>query len=128
MASKLWYIGQGTGKYSSSGAKESTIQSNIIKAISRAFPGAIINKNHAGGQYVRSGVPDLYIGLQGVSVWLEVKRPGGDTTKTQYLFMQKLINQCIPVGVVDNSQDAVDTIKDALRRDGKKVEKVLKKG
>lgn len=117
--SKLGYVGNGTGKYSSRGLSESQIQTKIISTLQKNFPGIVVLKIH-GGVYQKAGIPDLYVAYQGVSLWLEVKRPESDTTPLQHKLMSRLLSHGVFVATVDSPQDAVAALTEALYKISKR--------
>ena len=66
---------------------ESTITTSIKKAASAA--GWWVMKIHGGPQQL-AGVPDLLCIREGVTVWLEVKRPGCKPTPLQLVRMAEI--------------------------------------
>ena len=60
---------------------EKTIVNSILKAL-RALPRCKALKMH-GNQYTEKGTPDIIGCINGQAFALEVKRPGGKTTKIQ---------------------------------------------
>ena len=111
--SKLWDTGKGTGRYSVKGVKESTLVNNMKKAVLQKYPDAVILKFH-GSLYTASGVPDLIINVDRTTIYVEVKRPGGDTTPLQQVFLFNLRKIHVPCAVVDNILDLMETIQNAL--------------
>jgi hypothetical protein len=92
---------------------EEKIVSKSVKAIRKAYPDAFVFKVH-GGMYQRSGVPDLYIGVGGKSIWIEMKRPGADTTELQKFTMEQLKRQGIPCGTAESPERVLEIIKIVL--------------
>lgn len=108
----LFQVGEGTGKYrplSDNTPTESKIVSKTVDALRKTFPDIIVIKTH-GGAYQRAGIPDLYIAYQGISLWIEMKRPGADTTALQKDFLLKLIRQGVKAGTADSVDTAVNMV------------------
>jgi hypothetical protein len=115
----LWDIGTGSGNYAhSTGVKESVIVDKMIKALEKKYPKAVIWKIHGGG-YQRAGMPDIYIQIQGKAVWVEAKRPEGDTTALQHRALQMLSTAGAYVGVATSTQEILTLIEDVLRTSNK---------
>lgn len=111
MAYGLWETGEGTGKYSkdTSQPSETAIVNATVKAIKVYHKDAVVVKIHGGG-YQKAGIPDLYIAVDGISLWVEMKRNGSDTTATQKRFLEKLIVNDIPCGTAESPQRVLDMI------------------
>jgi hypothetical protein len=112
----LYKFGDGTGKYvpeSTSIPLESTVQMKIVNAIKKAYPHAVLVK-FSGGEYQRAGVPDLYVAVDGMSVWIEVKRPGADTTLLQKKFLEKLFLNGVFCGTAECPETALGIIKTCI--------------
>lgn len=112
----LWETGDGTGEYRPSSKNvptESVIITKAIKLIAKEFPHAFVFKVH-GGLYQRSGIPDLYVGIEGKSIWIEMKRPGADTTALQKHKMEQLIAQRIFCGTAESPERVIEIIKKVL--------------
>ena len=105
----LFKFGGGTGKYvpeSTSTPLESKIQLKIIDAIKKEFPGAVVIKL-SGGEYQRAGIPDVYVAVNGVDIWIEIKRPGADTTMLQKKFLEKLHKNGVFCGTAESPETAM---------------------
>lgn len=114
----LGETGNGTGNYtpvSSDIPTEKVIQRKIVRAIEREYRKEVMVVKIHGGGYQRAGIPDLYVAVKGVSIWIEVKRRGADTTKLQQRFLKKLINQGVLCGTACDVKTALNLIKDALK-------------
>ena len=112
----LFKFGGGTGKYvpeSTSTPLESKIQLKIIDAIKKEFPGAVVIKL-SGGEYQRAGIPDLYVAVNGVDVWIEIKRPGADTTMLQKKFLERLYYNGINCGTAESPETALKIVKECV--------------
>ena len=82
----LWEFGEGTGNYrpeSPTTRKENDILKSAIKHVKARFDKSMVILKMHGSGYQRSGIPDLYIQLNGIPIWVEFKRPGADTTALQ---------------------------------------------
>ena len=110
----LWDVGEGTGKYVPSKIKEATIVDNMIKAIRKKYEDVVVLKIH-GGMYQRSGIPDIYIQLKSRPIWVEVKRPGGDTTALQHYKLKQLKKAGAYVGTATSTEEMLDLIEDVLK-------------
>ena len=116
----LWQFGRGTGNYHPYsgfyGAKENAITTKTIKAIKETFKhdNVFVRKVHGGG-YQRSGLPDLYVHVRGIAVWIEMKRPGADTTALQKEVLEELKAAGAYCGTASSPAQAVGLIRDALR-------------
>lgn len=102
----MWEYGGGTGKYTPTSPNtptESAITRNALRAVEKAYPSAFVVKVH-GGQYQSSGLPDVYIMLNGMSIWVEMKRPGADTTKLQQSKLEKLAKAGAYCGTAENTE------------------------
>lgn len=111
----LWKTGGGTGNYASTNktVKESDITNKAIKLIKATYPSAVVIKIH-GGTYQRAGIPDLYIAVSGVSIWIEMKRPGADTTALQKQLLDKLKSIGVPCGIAESPDRVIEIIEKAL--------------
>lgn len=92
---------------------ETVITTKTVKALTKEFPYAFIRKIH-GGDYQRAGLPDIYISLCGRTVWIEMKRPGADTTALQKKTMIALANTGAFCGTAESPERAIQLIKDVL--------------
>lgn len=116
MSYGLWKFGGGTGNYApskNSKETETSITNKSIKAIKEHYPEAFVLKVH-GGTYQRSGIPDLYIAINKHSIWIEMKRPGADTTALQKNKLEQLKKVGVYCGTADSPQTVLEIIKDAL--------------
>ena len=113
--SKLGETGKGSGTYSYLGTKVSVIVRNICNNIKKKYPYGVLMNLH-GGLFQRSGLPDLAFTYMGFTLWLEVKRPGGDTTPLQKVTLDKLKENGGFVAVVDSVEEAIDTIEEVIKR------------
>ncbi len=68
---------------------EKAIVTKIIKWLRDR--GGYVIKYH-GGPYARVGAPDVIAAFKGRFVGIEVKRPGGKTTKLQEINLQEIRN------------------------------------
>lgn len=112
----LGCFGDGTGVYRPQTTKEPTeslITTGAIKLITKEFPTAFVMKVHGGG-YQRAGIPDLYILHQGRSIWIEMKRPGADTTALQRKKLKELEAAGAFCGTAESPERAVQIVKDVL--------------
>jgi len=103
----LGEYGNGTGAYSkdSTQPSETSIVNATIKAIRDKFPDSVVVKIHGGG-FQKAGVPDLYIAVNGVGLWVEMKRSGSDTTALQKRFLEKLATN----GVFSGTAESADRV------------------
>ena len=62
-------------------------------------------KTH-GSHYSQRGLPDVFCLKNGVTAWMEVKRPGNDPTKIQVHNLKTLAGMNFPVEVVYSAADA----------------------
>ena len=112
----LWEFGDGTGEYrplTKNTPSEEKVVSKSVKAIYKEYPDAFVFKVN-GGMYQRSGVPDLYVGVGGKSIWIEMKRPGADTTALQKAKMEHLQRIGIPCGTAESPERVLEIIKIVL--------------
>lgn len=112
----LWEFGDGTGEYrplTKDTPTETNITTKAVKLVQKTYPDAFIFKI-SGGVYQRSGVPDLYIAVNGKGVWIEMKRPGADTTALQKAKLQHLQRQGIFCGTAESPERVLDIIKNML--------------
>lgn len=121
--SKLGFIGKGTGLYAPSKEyTESKLVKDMINTLKKTFkdePLVILNTH--GGQYQRAGFPDLYIQLRGCAIWIEAKRPGGDTTALQKASLEHLYDAGAYVATCDTVHQVLDTVRHALALQEKRV-------
>jgi len=111
----LGQYGNGTGDYrSSSKQTEYTLTTKIIKALELKFPYAFVMKTH-GGAFQRSGIPDLYVSIRGKSVWIEIKRPGADTTALQKSKLEQIANTGTLCGTVESPERAIEVMQEVLQ-------------
>ena len=87
---------------------EKEIQSKIVQWINRQ-PGMFVIKTHATA-YSQVGIPDLICCVKGRFVAMEVKRPGGTTSKIQQLMIQKIISANGIAGIVHSLDEAIELI------------------
>lgn len=111
-------FGEGTGVYAKqadapSAPSETQIVNAIIKAVRKAYPDSIVVKIHGGG-FQKAGIPDLYIATGGINLWVEVKRPGGDTTALQKRFLESLRLNGIPCGTAESPERVLEMIEQTL--------------
>lgn len=115
----LWETGRGTGDYTPSGTppKESTITSSIIRSLKEYMKNGLnvktpfVRKVHGGG-FSRAGMPDIYVQYNGAAIWIEVKRPGADTTALQKDTLEMLAENGAYVGVAHSADEAVKLLKE----------------
>jgi hypothetical protein len=93
--------------------KESTITNNAIKQLRKAFPDAFVMKIHGGG-YQRAGIPDLHVSIRGRSVWIEMKRPGADTTALQKSRLEELAKTGAFCGTAESPERAIEIVNQIL--------------
>lgn len=113
----LGEFGGGTGVYrpeSSSTPTENYITSKTVSLLKKTFPDAFVMKIHGGG-YQKSGAPDLYISIRGKSIWIEMKRPGADTTALQKSKMEELSKTGAFCGTAESPERAVGIVNDVLK-------------
>lgn len=113
----LWNYGGGTGLYrplTADTPTEAVVTKTVIKAIRTEFPDAFVLKIH-GGAYQRAGVPDLYVLIHGKSVWIELKRPGSDTTALQKAKLEQLAAAGAFCGTAECSETAIAIISIAVK-------------
>lgn len=116
MSYGLWEFGGGTGVYrplTKDTPQENTIVNKAIKLVKATYKDAVVEKLH-GGTYQRSGLPDLYIAIGGVSLWVEMKRPGADTTKLQQRRLERLKNAGVYCGTAESPERVLEMIEEAL--------------
>lgn len=109
-------FGDGTGIYRPQSSKERTetaITKDTIDVLKVLFPYAFVLKVH-GGDYQRAGVPDIYIMTCGKSIWIEMKRPGADTTALQKRKLQALSDAGAFCGTAESPERAVEIVKEVL--------------
>lgn len=110
----LWEIGTGTGKYSTKGINEGLLTRKCIQAIEAEFgDDAYVYKVH-GNAFTPAGLPDIHVDIKGKSIWIEVKRPDGDTTKAQMLKMKALMRTGAYVGTVCTKEQAVTLVETVI--------------
>lgn len=95
---------------------ENVITANAMRLIKKTFPDAFITKIHGGG-YQRAGLPDVYISVRGRSIWVEMKRPGADTTALQRAVLKTLASTGAFCGTAESPERAVTVVTDALASD-----------
>lgn len=121
--SRLGYVGTGTGKYAPSKEySETQLVNAMVKAVHKKFLGVPhrVTKTH-GGQFQRAGLPDLNIQISGCTLWIEVKRPGGDTTALQKQTLEAFKEAGTYVGACETTSQVLDTIDHALALESKRV-------
>lgn len=113
----LWEFGTGSGNYrpaSPNARTETAITNEAIKKASKLYKDGVIYKIHGGG-YQRSGIPDVYVGIENVSIWVEFKRPGADTTQLQLKKLQALQKAGIYCGTAESTETFLEIIEQALK-------------
>jgi len=88
---------------------EATICRNIQRLL-LAIPGCYVEKRH-GGTYTTAGRPDLSGCYHGVRFEIEVKRPGGALTDTQFTELVAWKQAGAICGVVTSEQEAMDVLR-----------------
>jgi len=114
----LGKYGDGTGLYRPNSTKkqrENAIVTKTVKALEKLFPEAFVMKMH-GGSYQRSGLPDLYISIYGKSIWIEMKRPGADTTALQKAKLERLAATGAFCGTAESSERAIEIVNKVVNR------------
>lgn len=108
--------GDGTGAYSKDKHQptETSIVNATVKKVKELYPEAVVVKIHGGG-YQRAGLPDLYIAVDGISLWVEMKRAGSDTTATQKRFLQALLYNGVDCGTAESPQRVLTMIEEVLK-------------
>lgn len=121
--SRLGFIGKGTGHYApSSEYSESKLVQKMIHDIKKTFMEyAPVVLNTHGGAYQRAGFADLYIQVKGCSIWIEAKRPGGDTTAMQKIHLEQLYQAGAYVAACDTVHQVLDTVRHVLAIDEKRT-------
>ena len=89
---------------------EAQIQNKIIKWLREAHPGAVVWKIHEDAVFGVVGIPDIYFAWGSVSVWFEVKKPGGVRKKIQKSRVKQLRNNHIMAYFVES----LDEVKEIL--------------
>ena len=109
----LWKFGNGTGTYRpESGARtETRIVADSMCAVKTKYKcdNVFVTKIH-GGAYQQSGLPDLYIALCGASIWIEMKRPGADTTALQVDKLKQLKDAGVFCGTAESPERVIEII------------------
>lgn len=111
--------GDGTGMYRPSSSKEqteNTITTKAIKLLEEAFPDAFVMKMH-GGSFQRSGIPDIYISIRSKSVWIEMKRPGADTTALQKAKLERLAKTGAFCGIAESPERAIEIVNEVISKE-----------
>lgn len=116
-------FGEGTGDYtpvSFNVQKENTILSKAVKKLKEYLKREkiihSIIKLH-GGAYQRSGLPDLLIVLpRGITLWIEFKRPGADTTALQKYNLEQLDKMGHYVGTCDSANLLLEMVKEVIEK------------
>jgi hypothetical protein len=116
--SKLWYVGHGTGKYkASTKIPEARITTRFTTKAKSMFDAhgihAVIVKV-GGGMYQRAGLPDVYIQMDGKAVWIEMKRPGGDTTALQRATLLELQKAGAYVATCESVEEALAVLQEVI--------------
>lgn len=118
----LWKFGNGTGDYSpvsSSTKKETDILKRAVSDLETFLKKNLITpydiiKIH-GGRYQRAGLPDLIILLpKRISIYVEFKRPGADTTALQKRNLEKWYSTRHYCGTANSSETLIQLVKDVL--------------
>jgi len=91
---------------------ERSIQDNIVEALESL--GWDVVKIH-GGPYQEPGIFDLWCFRNGVTVWIEVKRPGEKMEPSQERIAARLDRQNIPHGVAESVEEALAIAENAER-------------
>ena len=93
---------------------EKVVQNAIIdyckKLYDAGFP-VWCERRQAGGFSYKTGIPDLYIVVNGVHIEVEVKRPGGQLRPMQEKFRDKCIRLHIAWMCADNVEDVKTMIR-----------------
>ena len=114
---RLGYIGNGTGVYArSKDHTETQLVGKCVLAIKRElYPTDkyFIMKVH-GGAYQRAGIPDIHLITRGMTLYIEIKLPGGDTTALQREKMLELQAAGAYVATCESVEQAVATLQGAL--------------
>lgn len=87
---------------------EKSIVNSILKAL-RALPKCKVLKMH-GNQYAEKGTPDIIGSLYGHAFALEVKRPGGKTTKIQDIRLAEWAAAGAVTAVVTSVDEALQAL------------------
>ncbi len=69
---------------------EKTITNKIIKAINKNYPMAHVHKRLSTGSTGNTGYPDITGSVCGIRIEIEVKQPGKEPSKLQYVILKKL--------------------------------------
>lgn len=112
-------IGFGTGKYApkTGTSSESSVTTKALAMAKKIFPGIVLIKLGGGG-FQRAGIPDVYVGYKGVSIWVEFKLPGGDTTALQHATMKKMQETDLLCGIATSVDDFLLIISRAMEEYG----------
>lgn len=98
----------------------------IRAAIERRYPGAWTFKVH-GGPYQEVGVPDLFVGIRGKFIAMEVKfRHAGESeeharervSNVQWAYIQRLRAVGFTAGAVLSVEEALALVREALAEEG----------
>lgn len=115
----LWRFGCGSGNYTPSKnfskkpRKENDILRSALNAAREKYTDIFLLKIHGSG-YQRAGIPDVYVALKGISIWVEFKRPGGDTTALQHRTLNQLASLDVYCGTAESTETFLQLIEDAL--------------
>lgn len=113
-------FGSGTGKYtpeSSTTMRENDILNKAVKEAKTKFKDIYQLKIHGGG-YQRSGIPDVYVAIGGISIWVEFKRPGADTTALQLKTLNELDSLGVYCGTAESVETYIGIIEEVLELEG----------
>jgi hypothetical protein len=101
-------------KFLSSGP-ETRIVKKIMIAVREKYPHGYLRKIH-GNAFQHAGIPDIVGCIQGHFVGLEVKTTSGRVSKIQELEGLEIVEAKGIYGVVTDAEEALQTIKEGLRR------------
>lgn len=121
--SRLGYVGKGSGHYApASDYTESQLVKTMIHDVKKAFVEfePVVLNTH-GGHFQRAGFADLYIQINGCAIWIEAKRPGGDTTALQKANLTRLYMTGAYVATCDTASQVLDTVRHALAIEEKRA-------
>jgi len=102
---------------------ESSITKKTVRLLKERWPGSKVVKIH-GGPFQEKGLPDLHITLApyGLSVWIEMKRPGRDAEPIQKRRIKEFIRAGGISFVATSPEEAEVGVREALSQWKKKHE------
>ncbi len=91
--------------------QETKFQGTVQKWLKYTFPGCFVMKIH-GNQFQKTGVPDIHVTIDGLSIWIETKVGKNKPSGVQKSVIKELHQAGAVAGVCWTLQDVIDLLKD----------------